>query len=89
MEGEPFRRAVPNTIVILLTVSSERATYRPRNTVQRREPNAPHRLDRSGTLIAPLTGAGRATMLMFKRSQMYIAFALAALAEIIVRAVTH
>jgi len=28
-------------------------------------------------------------MLMFKRSQLYIAFALAALAEIILRAVAH
>jgi hypothetical protein len=32
---------------------------------------------------------GGSTMLMFKRSQMYIAFALAALAEIIVRAFAH
>ena len=34
----------------------------------------------------PQTRGAEVTMLMFKRSQMYIAFALAALAEIIVRA---
>jgi hypothetical protein len=32
---------------------------------------------------------GVTTMLMFKRSQLYIGLALAALAEIIVRAVAH
>jgi hypothetical protein len=37
----------------------------------------------------PSSTVQRWGMLMFKRSQMYIAFALAALAEIIVRAVAH
>jgi hypothetical protein len=37
----------------------------------------------------PYPGIRRLSMLMFKRSQVYIAFALAALAEIIVRAVAH
>jgi hypothetical protein len=38
----------------------------------------------------PLEGPkGETTMLMFKRSQLYIGLALAGLAEIIVRAVAH
>jgi hypothetical protein len=36
-----------------------------------------------------LDGCGGSAMLMFKKTQLYIAFALAALAEIIVRAVSH
>jgi hypothetical protein len=37
----------------------------------------------------PQTGPGVLTMLMFKRSQLYIGLALAGLAEIIVRAMSH
>jgi hypothetical protein len=37
----------------------------------------------------PCRRARRSAMLMFKKTQLYIGFALAALAEIIVRAVSH
>jgi len=39
----------------------------------------------AGTAVAP-GGRRRSSMLMFKRSQLYVGFALAALAEIIIRA---
>ena len=44
--------------------------------------------DVRGTAVAH-HGAAEVSMVMFKRSQLYIGFALAALAEIIVRAMAH
>jgi len=48
----------------------------------------PGRLERpmaTGTCVAQTSWRGGTVMLMFKRTQLYIGFALAALAEIIVR----
>jgi hypothetical protein len=87
VESERFTRF--RTIVTTLTISSDRASWPECRNVHGREPNGSHRHDRRGTLIALLTRAGRSIMLMFNRSQMYVAFALAALAEIIVRAVAR
>ena len=42
-----------------------------------------------GTAVALHVGHAEVSMLMFKRTQLYIGFALAALAEIIVRAVAR
>jgi len=53
--------------------------------VQTRESSGPDRQHSRGTPVAP-AGGQEVAMLMFKRSQLYVGFALAALAEIIVRA---
>ena len=61
-----------------------------RRRVQPRESNVHERLGRRGTAVASVTPVGEGLpMLMFKREQLYIGFALAALAEIIVRAVAR
>lgn len=57
-------------------------------TVHRRESDEPLRQVHHGTSVA-FSEARRFSMLMFKRSQVYIALALAGLAEFIVRAVAR
>jgi hypothetical protein len=55
---------------------------------RRGKEGAPPARSTRGTAVA-LTGCGGHSMLMFKRSQLYIGLALAGLAEIIVRAFAH
>jgi hypothetical protein len=57
--------------------------------VHRRECDVHFRRRGRGTAVALTRATEGFAMLMFKRSQLYIAFALAALAEIIVRAVAR